>query len=128
MKLNNLSIRAKLQALVGFAVLILVSLGTFNLIIQKESSYEQRKDRVRSNVEIAYALANHYKTLSKSIGETQAKEAAAKAIEELRYDGNNYFFIATSDENIVMHPTNPKLNGTNASNLTDSRGNYFWQE
>ncbi|WP_394150295.1 methyl-accepting chemotaxis protein [Vibrio maritimus] len=128
MKLNNLSIRAKLQALVGFAVLILVSLGTFNLIIQKESSYEQRKDRVRSNVEIAYALANHYKTLSKSIGETQAKEAAAKAIEDLRYDGNNYFFIATSDENIVMHPTNPKLNGTNAGNLTDSRGNYFWQE
>lgn len=128
MKLNNLSIRAKLQALVGFAVLILVSLGTFNLIIQKESSYEQRKDRVRSNVEIAYALANHYKTLSKSIGETQAKEAAAKAIEDLRYDGNNYFFIATSDENIVMHPTNPKLNGTNAGKLTDSRGNYFWQE
>ncbi len=128
MKLNNLSIRAKLQALVGFAVLILFSLGTYNLIIQKNSSYDQRKDRVRSNVEVAYTLASHYQKLSASMGEEQAKQAAVKAIEALRYDGNNYFFIATSDEKVVMHPTNPQLNGTKASNLKDSRGNYFWQE
>ncbi len=63
MKLNNLSIRTKLQAIVIFAVLILFSLGTFNLLIQKDASYEQRKEQVRSNVQITYEIAKHYQKL-----------------------------------------------------------------
>ncbi|SEF82161.1 methyl-accepting chemotaxis protein [Vibrio hangzhouensis] len=128
MRLNNLSIRTKLQAIVAFAVLILFSLGTFNLLIQKEANYEQRKERVRSNVDIAYTLAKHYHGLENVLGREQAQQAAQQAISQLRYDGNNYFWIATTTNTIVMHPTQPQLNGTSTSTLTDSRGNHFWQE
>lgn len=128
MRLNNLSIRTKLQAIVAFAVLILFSLGTFNLLIQKEANYEQRKERVRSNVDIAYTLAKHYHGLENVLGREQAQQAAQQAISQLRYDGNNYFWVATTTNTIVMHPTQPQLNGTSTNNLTDSRGNYFWQE
>ncbi|MBY6196134.1 methyl-accepting chemotaxis protein [Vibrio hangzhouensis] len=128
MRLNNLSIRTKLQAIVAFAVLILFSLGTFNLLIQKEANYEQRKERVRSNVDIAYTLAKHYHGLENVLGREQAQQAAQQAISQLRYDGNNYFWVATTTNTIVMHPTQPQLNGTSTNNLTDSRGNHFWQE
>ncbi|MCY9870675.1 methyl-accepting chemotaxis protein [Vibrio barjaei] len=128
MKLNNLSIRTKLQAIVVFAVLILFSLGTFNLLIQKDASYDQRKDRVRSNVQITYEIAKHYQKLESTLGKQAAQQAAIDAISQIRYDGSNYFWIASASNTIVMHPTQPQLNGTSTNTLTDSRGNHFWQE
>ncbi|MEI8632785.1 cache domain-containing protein [Vibrio sp. PP-XX7] len=37
------------------------------------------------------------------LGEKEAKRLAAKAVEHLRYDGDNYFWILSDDGKMVMH-------------------------
>ncbi len=128
MTLSNLSIKTKVQLIVAVATLLLFSLGIMTLFIQKESSYQQRQERVRSAVELAETLARHYISQEKKLGRETAIAHAKAAIAELRYDNGNYFWIASSTNDVVMHPMVPSLNGTNADHLTDARGNLFWRE
>jgi methyl-accepting chemotaxis protein len=126
--LSNLSIKTKIQLIVAVATLLLFSLGIMTLFIQKESSYQQRQERVRSAVELAETLARHYISQEKKLGREAAIEHAKASIAELRYDNGNYFWIASSTNDVIMHPMVPSLNGTNADHLTDARGNLFWRE
>ncbi|MCJ2376785.1 methyl-accepting chemotaxis protein [Vibrio sp. ZSDZ34] len=128
MTLSNLSIKTKIQLIVAVATLLLFSLGIMTLFIQKESSYQQRQERVRSAVELAETLARHYISQEKKLGREAAIEHAKASIAELRYDNGNYFWIASSTNDVIMHPMVPSLNGTNADHLTDARGNLFWRE
>ncbi|MCL9773897.1 methyl-accepting chemotaxis protein [Vibrio methylphosphonaticus] len=127
MNLNNLSIRTKLQCIVVIAVMILISIGVFNLNIQKSTSYEQRKISIQNNVDIARTLTEHYISLSSAVGKQEAKVRAIAAIRELSFDQDKYFWIASSDQKIVMHPTQPHYEGMSTSTISDARGQPFMQ-
>ncbi|PML43495.1 chemotaxis protein [Vibrio lentus] len=128
MKLSNLSIKSKLVSIVILSVVLLVMASTFNLMQQRASSMEERQDKLSAQVETAVSLAQHYYDQRNVIGEETAKKQALQAIETLRYDSTNYFWILNQQLNIISHPLKPELNGKNAGNLRDGAGKHHWRE
>ncbi|MGE0108401.1 MAG: methyl-accepting chemotaxis protein, partial [Bdellovibrionales bacterium] len=47
---------------------------------------------------------------------------------KMRYDGDNYFFVNTLDGIMKMHPTLPKLIGTDVRELKDAKGEPFFHQ
>ncbi len=73
--------------------------------------------------EAVSVIEAHDKDLS--LGNKKTRQAKAlKIIKQLRYgkDGKDYFWINDSHPNMVMHPMNPQLDGTDQSNTTDPNG------
>ncbi|PMG46849.1 chemotaxis protein [Vibrio lentus] len=128
MKLSNLSIKSKLVSIVILSVVLLVMASTFNLMQQRASSMEERQDKLSAQVETAVSLAQHYYDQRNVLGEETAKKQALQAIETLRYDSTNYFWILNQQLNIISHPLKPELNGKNAGNLRDGAGKHHWRE
>ena len=128
MKLSNLSIKSKLVSIVILSVVLLVMASTFNLMQQRASSMEERQDKLSAQVETAVSLAQHYYDQRNVLGEETAKKQALQAIETLRYDSTNYFWILNQQLNIISHPLKPELNGKNAGNLRDGGGKHHWRE
>ena len=52
----------------------------------------------------------------------EAQAEARGAIEHMRYGpGRDYFFLIGHDSRVLMHPTSPKLNGTDGSLIAEFR-------
>ena len=128
MTLSNLKIRYKLAFLVLVAIVLILTESLFGLIQQKETSMQERQSKLSAQVETVVNLAHHYHQQRGELGEAQAKQLALKAIQSLRYDSNNYFWILDQQHTVVMHPTKTKLNGQDASNFKDGAGKHHWRE
>ncbi|MDN3683566.1 cache domain-containing protein [Vibrio sinaloensis] len=74
------------------------------------------------------SLAEYYYNQRQILGEETAKQQALKAIEAIRYEGNNYFWIVDQQTRVVQHPLKPELNGKTAKDFTDGAGKHHWQE
>ncbi|MCA1989825.1 MAG: cache domain-containing protein, partial [Desulfarculus sp.] len=85
---------------------------------------------VRQLVESTASLLNHYQKLAASgkMTKEQAQEAAKAAVAEMRYSGDQYFWINDFGPRMVMHPYNPQLNGTDLSNNQDPKGKRLFVE
>jgi methyl-accepting chemotaxis protein len=62
--------------------------------------------------------------------EKHFQEEAKRQVGNLRFggDGKDYFFILDTQSRIVMHPINPKLDGTDQSNFKDPQGKALFAE
>jgi len=56
------------------------------------------------------------------------EEEAIKAISEIRYGNNGYFWINDTIPRMIMHPIKPSLNGKDLSNVRDPKGVYLFKE
>ncbi|OLQ94088.1 chemotaxis protein [Vibrio ponticus] len=128
MKLSNLKIKYKLASIVTLSIFLIVMACLFNLLQQKNTSLQERKDKLSAQVETAINLAQHYYQQRDTLGNDIAQQKALQAIQALRYDGNNYFWILNQQLQVVMHPLKPNLNGKNADNFKDGAGKYHWRE
>lgn len=110
------------SALIGILVLVAVFLYTERLLLMQE-----RELGLQQAVETAHGVIAHYhdQTVKGTLPEAQAKQAAMAAIKALRYNGEEYFFIQDFQLKMVMHPTNPKLDGQDISGLKDPNGKLF---
>ncbi|MAC48152.1 methyl-accepting chemotaxis protein [Oceanospirillum beijerinckii] len=128
--LGNIKIKYKLWVIIalmamGTAVLISVSLMSL-----KENLLEDRKQKTKHVVETVYSFLHHYYAQEQSGALTReaAQQAASKAIERLRYDKDEYFWINDMNAVVVMHPIKPSLNGKNLSGLADANGKKIFTE
>ncbi|GGI69774.1 methyl-accepting chemotaxis protein [Shewanella gelidii] len=128
LNLKNISIGKKLLIMVVSALVILVAVNVYYLFAESESVLHERKQKLRSQVESSLSVAQHYYGQRSVLGEDKAKQLAIETIQGMRYDKDNYFWITSPQQKIVMHPTKPSLNGTDASMLKDAKGSYFWRE
>lgn len=60
--------------------------------------------------------------------EAQAKEAVLRAIKSVRYGDGDYFWINDMQPVMIMHPTNPKLDGKDLSAIADPDGKKLFME
>ena len=90
------------------------------------------KMEVKSEVETALSIVQHYYDLSQSgkITEDQAKSDAKEALRSLRYgdDSSGYVWIDDTDYTLVMHPILPDQEGANRKGLKDKNGVMIIQE
>ncbi len=124
-RLYNLSIRAKLATLAAFSALVLVSLSSYLLWQQYQSTYESRKVAIKQSVEIAVSIVDwaYRQEVSGQLTRPQAQAMAVRAVNDARYAGKEYFWINDMVPVMVTHPFKPEMNGKELSSFKDPNGN-----
>lgn len=107
--LRRSSIQTRLYLLIAIVSITLMVPLVLALVDYQQSLIAAKKTKTRHLVESAYSLVDHYhqQQLSGQLSQQQAQAAAAKAIQSLRYEGNDYFWINDLTPTMVMHPINP---------------------
>lgn len=59
---------------------------------------------------------------------TKMKQEALKAIAEMRFGKDGYFWINDTTPKMIMHPIKPALNGQDLSNVKDPNGIFLFNE
>ncbi len=128
--LRSVSISRRLWLILVVAVVMLLTLGALMLKQIHADLYHAKAQKTQHVVQTASGLLTYYHDLE--IAGTLSKEAAQKqaltAIRGLRYDQNDYFWINDLTPVMVMHPTNPKLEGQNLSAIRDPDGFAVFNE
>lgn len=98
---------------------MLISLSHYHKNLMQE-----KEQKTRALVETAYSLlaSYHQQAASGSMDQESARQAAMLALKQLRYEGDNYFWINDMRAVIVMHPVKPELDGKDLSNFADPSG------
>ncbi|MFZ3283289.1 methyl-accepting chemotaxis protein [Pseudomonas sp.] len=128
--LRSVSISRRLWLILIVAVVMLLTLGMLMLKQIHDDLYHAKAQKTQHVVQTASGLLTYYHDLETA--GTLSKEAAQKqaltAIRGLRYDQSDYFWINDLTPVMVMHPTNPKLEGQNLSAIRDPDGFAVFNE
>jgi len=130
---RNTRFSTQLVVLTTIALLAMLAIAAANAILLKRSLLSERQALTRSAVELAHrTIVNIADTARREgVSVEAAQQAAFVQVEALRYGDNNaeYFWINESKGNLLMHPFNKELVGTNNSRtLKDVNGKYFIAE
>jgi PAS domain S-box-containing protein len=130
MSLDRLNISARLLLIVVGTAIGIVSVGGYSLFEIRANLFEDRKTKTQHVVHVVEGLIAHYQAREASGAMTrqEAQEAAITVVKELRYKENDYFWIQTFDNFMVMHPIQPALNGTNLAGYADPNGVKLFDE
>src|ERR1035437_9138748 len=103
-KLSSLSISKRLGMLTASAIVGIILLAALLLISERRLILEERQNAVRQTVETAHALVGHFQGLvSKGkMSDEEAKQAAMAALRDLRYSGNEYFWVQDMQVHMLM--------------------------
>ncbi|NQD92514.1 methyl-accepting chemotaxis protein [Pseudomonas sp. CrR25] len=128
--LRSLSISRRLWLILGVAILMLFSLGAVMLQQIHSDLYAAKGEKTRHVVQSAVGILKHYERLASggALDRDEAQNQAMEMIRGLRYDGQEYFWINDQTPTMIMHPTNPKLEGQNLSNFKDPDGKALFNE
>lgn len=124
----KIGIRLLLLSALGIIGLVVVAASTLDTL--KDTMIEDRKDKVREVVEVGLSTVGHYYTRFENgeLTEEEAKEAALRTIEDMRYSGKEYLWVNDMQPVMVMHPFAKKLVGKNVSDLKDKNGVAIFEE
>ncbi|MEF2145423.1 MAG: methyl-accepting chemotaxis protein [Desulfovibrionaceae bacterium] len=116
-----------------FVALLLVVLAGVLLYLMpmfERTLMSEKQGAVRDNVDVAWSAVAHFgaKAERGEISEDAAKELALKVVKEMRYQGDNYFWINDLKPNMVMHPIKPELDGADLSKNADPTGKLLFVE
>jgi len=123
--LSNKIILVGLSIVVCFTLLI-----GWIFLVYKTQLYEAKRVKTRQLVETVWGIVDHYAKLAKDGAMTagQAQAAVKETIKELRYEGTDYFWINDMLPRMIMHPTNPDLDGKDLSTNQDPSGKKLFIE
>jgi methyl-accepting chemotaxis protein len=111
--------------------LLLTVAGTELVILPRFESWllEQEKLKVSNVVEIAFQQISDTARYSEEhhIPLAEAQKEVMSKIKQLRYGGNEYFWLNDLTPRMVMHPTNPQLDGTDLTNYKDANGKLLFR-
>ncbi len=108
-------------SMTAIGMLIMLSVALFDL---RENLLGDRKLKTRHVVETAHSLLKHYHSLSEQglLSTKEAQTQAINAVQALRYEEKDYFWMNDMSAKMVMHPFKPSLNGKDLSNFKDPSG------
>jgi methyl-accepting chemotaxis protein len=83
-----------------------------------------KEDGTRNLVDLAAATLHRYVAAEASgqMSRVEAQKAALAALHDLRYGAGGYFWVNDLQPKMIMHPTNPALNGKDLSDYKDPDG------
>lgn len=110
-----MQVKTKLMLGGLIAFLGLLALSVTALFLEKSSMLDDRKTKTRHLVEAAHTILVHYQAQEKAgaLSTEQAQAAAMQAVQAMRYEQKEYFWLndlSTPIPKMVMHPTVPALN------------------
>ena len=125
---NRYSVKFRLiiSASLGLAGMLLI--GEQSLVQTNSTLLTEKQQQMQYLVETVHSLVeSHYKDIaSNNKTAEQAKQEAITAINEIRYNNDNYFWINDESGTMIIHPIKQSLNGKNLSSLQDANGKYIF--
>jgi methyl-accepting chemotaxis protein len=108
--------------LMGLVIVIAFSL-VFAWAIPRirRNMYDAKKEEIKKVVEAAWSITDFYAKKS-SLPPDEAKKMVMAAIKNMRYGGDEYFWINDKTPRMVMHPIKPELDGQDLSDYKDPNG------
>ncbi len=119
----------RLFSVVGLAAVGILVVAAFGLAGLRASLWENKVGELRRIVELAAstAEASRARVARGELSEEAGRREAERAIGELRFDGDNYLFVQSTDGTIVVHPK-AELRGTSGYAMRDPDGKYLFRE
>ena len=89
-------------------------------------SEDLKKQSLKNILQLATSIIEqqHKLYLSGKLSLKEAQQNSLKAVEELRYNANDYFWISDKNMTLLAHPDD-KLRNHSAKNVQDVHGNYI---
>jgi methyl-accepting chemotaxis protein len=115
---------------VATVALIVAGVLFYVLPYMEQHLMEEKIAATRGVVELAYAVLQSNLKDVKS-GKRTLQEAQKDALEEIRdmrYHGNEYFWVNDLDARVLMHPIKPEMNGQLQTETRDPNGKRLYVE
>lgn len=128
--LRRLSISRRLGLILVVSMAMLLALGLLMLKQIHDDLYEGKAQKTRHVVQAVSGVLAYYHSLETAgtLSKAAAQQQALTVISQLRYDHDDYFWINDLRPFMVMHPTNPKLDGKDLSSIKDPDGIALFSE
>jgi methyl-accepting chemotaxis protein len=128
--LRSLPISRRLWLILALAILTLILQGAYMLRQIHTDLYAGKSEKIEHVVQSAAGILKHFHSLESagSLSREEAQKQAMEVVRGLRYDAQEYFWINDQTPVMVMHPTNPKLEGQNLSSFKDPEGKALFNE
>lgn len=128
--LRRLSISQRLGLILVVSMAMLLALGLLMLKQIHDDLYEGKAQKTRHVVQAVSGVLAYYHGLETAgtLTKADAQHQALTVISQLRYDHDDYFWINDLRPYMVMHPTNPKLDGKDLSSIKDPDGVALFSE
>jgi len=126
--LYRMDVKKRLALVLSIAFLCMVALSGFSLFNLRNSELDAHRERIKSLVESAAGVANHYVKLADDgkLSTAEAQRQAMEAIRSMRYDNGNYYFIYNADGRAMMVTGSPQLEGKIMLGKIDAKGFKLW--
>jgi methyl-accepting chemotaxis protein len=107
-----------------------VAFGAAGAYLEQRNLYREKATATRHAVEVAYGVLDYYGQRAQAglMTEDEAKAAAAAAIQVMRYERTEYFWINDFQPRVIMHPVNAALVGRDVSTFADPNGKLIYME
>ena len=130
MKMRSLSISRRLWLILIVSVLMLFVLAAAMLKQIHDDLYRAKAEKTMHVVQTVSGVLSYYQGLEAAGTMTReaAQQQALKEIRVLRYGQGDYLWINDLRPVMVMHPTNPKLEGQDLSGIKDPDGFAVFNE
>ncbi|WP_333859328.1 methyl-accepting chemotaxis protein [Clostridium sp.] len=108
----------------SYNIMKLIQLNKNEISTLHETLFDGYDKMIKSEVETAISVINTYYNLYKEgrVSEKEAQEEAKKAIKNLRYNKDGYFWIDNVNGILEAHPIQPEQEGKNRINIKDPNG------
>ena len=128
--LRSVSISRRLWLILVVAILMVFTLGALMLKQIHSDLYQAKVQKTQHVVQTASGVLNYYHGLETAgtLTREAAQKQALSAVRGLRYNETDYFWINDLTPVMIMHPTNPKLEGQNLSAIRDPNGFALFNE
>ncbi|MGA4532137.1 methyl-accepting chemotaxis protein [Ectopseudomonas chengduensis] len=128
--LRSIPISRRLWLILALAILTLILQGAYMLRQIHTDLYAGKSEKIEHVVQSAAGILKHFHSLESagSLSREEAQKQAMEVVRGLRYDAQEYFWINDQTPVMVMHPTNPKLEGQNLSSFKDPEGKALFNE
>ncbi|SDB50390.1 methyl-accepting chemotaxis protein [Pseudomonas sp. NFACC23-1] len=128
--LRSVSISRRLWLILVVAIVMLFTLGALMLKQIHSDLYQAKVQKTQHVVQTASGVLTYYQGLEAAgtLTRDAAQKQALSAVRGLRYNQSDYFWINDLTPVMIMHPTNPKLEGQNLSAIRDPNGYALFNE
>ena len=127
---SGFTIGRKIYALLALCFVGSVAVTLYQIHAQRVGLERQKQLELQHLTEIAVAIAREEHTAAQAGSQSAetARTRAAGRIGAMRYGNGDYFWINDMHPRMVMHPTNPKLDGADLTDNRDPTGKRLFVE
>ena len=122
--MKNLNISTKILLLSAGLIATFTLMVGWMHVDENANLNRSRHDEIKAIVDTAWGVLSHYQQAAQSgaLPLAEAQRDARQAIRDMRFNGNDYFFIIDETPRMVMHPIEPALDGKDLSEKKDPQG------